>query len=193
MIVRIRVALLPLMLLAFGCGGSGESYPQAWTLDVSPEAIELVEAISWDAEAFYTLVCDHAERIADGSGLTFELGDASGGDIKGVITAHGTGADERGVLGSAIRGTGRAELNMGELFNHMFGHAPARVALISHSMDDAARLVAVVVAHEVGHAMALSHNAQSMVMRALPVLEVSERHAFTLEEIEQILRVTRNG
>jgi len=179
------VALLPLVLSVIGCGGAGESYPQDWALDVSPQAIELVEQLSWDARAFYELVGTHAETISNGSGLTFDL---DGG--AGVVEINGDQGSAHGVLGSAIQGTARADVNMAQIFNHLFGHAPGRVALTTYSMDEAARMVAVIVVHEVGHAMSLPHNADSSVMRESVVLEASVRHAFTTAEMERIHRIS---
>ena len=127
----------------------------------------------------------HAETISNGSGLTFDL-DGGGG----VVDVNGTQGGEHGVLGSAIQGTARADVNMVQIFDHLFGHAPGRVALTTYSMDEAARMVAVIVVHEVGHAMSLPHNADSSVMRESVVLEASVRHAFTTAELEQIHRIS---
>jgi len=183
------VALLPFVLSLVGCGGgAGESYPQDWALDVSPQAIELVEQLSWDSRAFYELVSTHAETISNGSGLKFDL---DGG--AGVVEINGAQDGAHGVLGSAIQGTARADVNMVQIFNHLFGHAPGRVALTAYSMDEAARMVAVIVVHEVGHAMSLPHNANSSVMRERVVLEPFVRHAFTLDEVEQLLRIRFGG
>ncbi len=190
------VALLPFVLSLVGCGGgAGESYPQDWALDVSPQAIELVEQLSWDSRAFYELVSTHAETISNGSGLSFDL-DGGAGDLDGgagVVDINGVQGGAHGVLGSAIQGTARADVNMVQIFNHLFGHAPGRVALTTYSMDEAARMVAVIVVHEVGHAMSLPHNANSSVMREHVVLEAFVRHAFTLDEVEQLLRIRFGG
>jgi hypothetical protein len=53
-------------------------------------------------------------------------------------------------------------------------------------IDTAAYLVAVIVAHEVGHAMTLPHNPASTVMRSSPPLLPSIRHQFTADEIALI-------
>ena len=183
--MQVRMALLPLVLWGVGCSNPADTYPQAWSLDVSPQAVELVEDVGWDAVTFYELVCVHAESIADGTGLTFDL---DGG--AGLVGVSGKPGGELGVLGFAVRGSARAEVELVQVFNYLFGHAPGRVALTTYSIDEAARMVAAIVTHEVGHALTLPHNDRSSVMRALPDLDAGARHAFTPDEIAHILRVS---
>ena len=93
--MHARMALLPLVLWGVGCGKPADTYPQAWSFGVSPQAIELVEDVGWDAVAFYELVCVHAESIEDDAGL---------------VGVNGKPGGELGVLGSAVRGSARAEV-----------------------------------------------------------------------------------
>ena len=179
----MRVWVLCVGLLCVACGSGGDEYPRAWTLEVSPEAAALVEQVSWDPQNFFELVCTRAELIARGTGLEFDLDVGSG-----VVAVDGRRDIERGVLGEAARGSARADVHLVQLFNFLFGHAPGRVALTTYTMDEAAHMVAVIVVHEVGHALGLPHNEESPVMRLVPDLDAGARHAFTDAEIAALLR-----
>ena len=178
--------MLTILLCVVGCGAeSGPSYPSDWTLEVSTSASALVADAGWDPMTFFEQVCLHAEQISDGSGLTFDLDGASG-----TIGLHGTRAGNSGRFGFASSGSGRADVNQGEIFDHLFGPAPERVGQDFFTMDEAAYLVAVIVVHEVGHALSLPHNANSTLMQAAPTLVVSVRHAYTAAEVERIHEFT---
>jgi len=179
-----RAGVLLLLFLGVGCGAESPSYPQAWALSPSAEAIDQLERIGWDPQTFYELVCLRAGELCEGVDIEFHL-DQGGG----VVSVAGTRSRD-GFLGTAANGSGHAEVNQAEIFHHILGAVPEHAALVYFPIDDASYLVALIVAHEVGHALSLPHNPHSSVMRAQPALLALKSHAFTDEEIVQMRSAT---
>jgi len=182
---RAAVGLFVLLLGAVGCeGGDAATYPRTWSLAPSPEAIAQVEAIGWDATAFYELVTAHARILCFECNVEIQI-DGGGGTVRVDGTRTGNG-----ILGAAAAGSGVAGVNQAEIFQVVLGPAPEYPALEYTTIDEAAYLVAVIVAHEVGHALSLPHNPESTVMEATPNLLISQRHAFTDDEVDQMRSAT---
>ncbi|MHC4956427.1 MAG: zinc metalloprotease [Planctomycetota bacterium] len=178
-------AILLCLTLGVGCGaGDGRAYPQTWELSPSANAIAQIEAIGWDAQTFYELVSVHAEKICAECNVEFHLGDGGG------VVRIKAGPLGDGILGAAADGSGRATVNQAEVFHAALGPGPRHPALAYYTIDDVSYLFAVIVAHEVGHALSLPHNPRSTVMHEAPILLANHPHEFTVDEVDRMRSAT---
>ena len=174
-----------LLFASTGCGASHTAtYPQTWAMQPTPAATAQIESLGWDAASFWVLVASHAQSLCAECDVSFHLG-RQGGVVR--IDSSDPG---NGTLGAAANGSGLATVHQSEVLRAILGPAPEYPALAYTTIDEAARLFAVIVAHEVGHALSLPHNRYSTVMHASPRLLTSVRHEFTPDEIDRMRSAT---
>lgn len=173
-----------------GCGAAGDPrQAEIWVIDFQTHGAEVAQTVAeldLDAMLLEELTLRHVEEYFEGLAISFELGIATRSRLEsGICVRHGVGRIGRGIVDTGNTGAvfdcGTDDgIPLGAYVNQL---VPIYQSFLAPGRDREtrtdlfARLLALVIAHEVGHGLGLEHG--DALMAPSPFFDVETGTGFS--------------